>query len=212
MQLKTKPKGSINRVGVIEAPDNRRLKYRAIWRENGKQRSKGFETLDEAIKFRASIEIELIDDYKTCLKNELNDLFDDEKTGENNMEVNDNTILHAMKIIDDSYQHKFDFMEETLKDGTQVVHLDGLDHLDINEFENAAYTLLRHCVSLESKCRDLQKRIDITVRTIDELLHYDDFSDTTGAAFGNVPEELKFYLSGCDTLAEYRSKVEKKGK
>ncbi len=200
MQLKTKPKGSINRVGVIEAPDNRRLKYRAIWRENGKQRSKGFETLDEAIKFRASIEIELIDDYKTCLKNELNDLFNDEKTGENNMEVKDNTILHAMKIIDDSYQHKFDFMEKTLEDGTQVVHLDGLDHLDINEFEDAAYTLLRHCVNLENKYRNMQKRIDKTVQAIDELLHYDDFGDTTGAEFCNVPEELKFYLYDCEKL------------
>ena len=63
MQLKIKPKGSTNVVGVIEATDGRRLKYRAIWRENGKQCSKGFETLEEAIKFRKSIEKEMINDY-----------------------------------------------------------------------------------------------------------------------------------------------------
>ena len=67
MQLKTKPKGSTDRVGVIESHDNRKLKYRTIWRENGKQCSKGFENYDEAVKFREEIEKELIDDY-------LNDL------------------------------------------------------------------------------------------------------------------------------------------
>ena len=68
MQLKTKSKGSTNRVGVIEATDGRRLKYRTIWRENGKQCSKGFETLEEAINFRIFVEKELMEEYKNYLE------------------------------------------------------------------------------------------------------------------------------------------------
>ena len=49
----------------------------------------------------------------------------------------------------------------------------------------------------------LQKRIDKTAQEIDEILIYDKFSDTT-SAFGNAPETLKFYLSDCDTLEEFR--------
>ena len=70
MQLKTKCKGSTSRVGVIKATDNRRLKYRAIWRENGKQCSKGFEDFEEAVKFRNSIENKMIDEYKEYLEKE----------------------------------------------------------------------------------------------------------------------------------------------
>lgn len=68
MQLKTKCKGSTNRVGVIEATDGRRLKYRAIWKENGKQCSKGFENFEDAKKFRSLIEIKLMDEYKDFLE------------------------------------------------------------------------------------------------------------------------------------------------
>lgn len=71
MQLKTKPKGHTNRVGVIEATDNRRLKYRAIWREEGKQCSKGFENYEEAVRFRNEIEKQMIEEYKKYLNNEL---------------------------------------------------------------------------------------------------------------------------------------------
>jgi len=47
-----------------------------------------------------------------------------------------------------------------------------------------------------------QKRIDKTIQAIDEILIYNDLSDTT-SAFGNAPRELKFYLSECDTLEEF---------
>lgn len=47
-----------------------------------------------------------------------------------------------------------------------------------------------------------QKRIDKTIQAIDEILIYNDVSDTT-SAFGNAPRELKFYLSECDTLEEF---------
>ena len=49
----------------------------------------------------------------------------------------------------------------------------------------------------------LQKRIDKTVQTIDEILSYNKFNDTT-SAFGNAPETLKFYLSDYETLEEFR--------
>ena len=48
-----------------------------------------------------------------------------------------------------------------------------------------------------------QKRIDKTIQAIDEILIYNDLSDTT-SAFGNAPRELKFYLSECDTLEELK--------
>lgn len=82
MQLNTKPKGSTNRVGVIEAQDNRRLKYRAIWRENGKQCSKGFETFEEATNFRNYIENKKINEYKTYLDivDELNQICKNKKS------------------------------------------------------------------------------------------------------------------------------------
>ena len=51
---------------------------------------------------------------------------------------------------------------------------------------------------------DLSKRIDKTTQAIDELLSYDDFKDITNASFGNVKEELKFYLSNYKTLEEFR--------
>lgn len=51
---------------------------------------------------------------------------------------------------------------------------------------------------------DLSKRIDKTTQAIDELLSYDDFKDITNASFGNVKEELKFYLSNYKTLKEFR--------
>lgn len=73
MQLKLKPKGSVNKVGVIKATDGRRLKYRAIWRKNGKQCSKGFETLKEAVDFRNYIEKEMIEEYKKYLESEVNE-------------------------------------------------------------------------------------------------------------------------------------------
>ena len=53
---------------------------------------------------------------------------------------------------------------------------------------------------------DLSKRIDKTTQAIDELLSYDDFKDITNASFGNVKEQLKFYLSDCKNLEEFRRK------
>ena len=77
MQLKTKSKGSLNCVGVIKANDKRAKKYRAIWRENGKQKSKGFENYEDAVKFRKYIELELINNYVQELETQVQELNDD---------------------------------------------------------------------------------------------------------------------------------------
>lgn len=52
-------------------------------------------------------------------------------------------LEEAEKFIDNIYQHKFDDMEEILEDGTQVVHLGGLDDIKFTDFESASFTLLR---------------------------------------------------------------------
>ena len=71
MQLKVKSKSSTNCVGVIKANDKRTKKYRAIWKENGKQKSKGFEIYEDAVKYRKSIEIKLMNEYiKELIKEE----------------------------------------------------------------------------------------------------------------------------------------------
>lgn len=100
MQLKTKPKGSVNRTGVIEATDGRRLKYRTIWRENGKQCSKGFETLEEAIDFRRYIENEMINEYKKYLEEENNaeNLF--KKLGYEKNEINESIYWEQPAIFE----------------------------------------------------------------------------------------------------------------
>ena len=58
-------------------------------------------------------------------------------------------------------------------------------------------------VNLKQENMRLQKKIDKVIEQLDELLIYNDFNDTT-SGFGNVKETLKFYLSDCDTLEEFR--------
>lgn len=66
----------------------------------------------------------------------------------------------------------------------------------IDEYQNKEVTRLNNIIL------NRQKRIDKTIQAIDEILIYNDLSDTT-SAFGNAPRELKFYLSECDTLEEF---------
>lgn len=58
--------------------------------------------------------------------------------------------------------------------------------------------------------KELQRRIDKTNQAIDELLYYDEFIDITNANFGNIKEELKFYLSGYEHIADFRKNELKK--
>lgn len=52
----------------------------------------------------------------------------------------------------------------------------------------------------------LQNNRDKAIEEIDNLLVYDNFSDTT-KGFGNVLEQLKFYLSDYDTLEDFRKSL-----
>lgn len=58
---------------------------------------------------------------------------------------------------------------------------------------------------LKKENQQLKKRIDKTIQAIEEILIYSDFNDTTHG-FGNVKEELKFYLSNCETMTEFKIK------
>lgn len=52
-------RNKVNSIGIYIVNDNRKKKYRVIWRENNKQKSKGFEVYNEALVFRKYIEKEI---------------------------------------------------------------------------------------------------------------------------------------------------------
>ena len=56
---------------------------------------------------------------------------------------------------------------------------------------------------LQQENKRLQDKLNKVSQEIDDILVFDDFSDTT-RGIGNVKEELKFYLSDCETLDEFR--------
>lgn len=104
MQLKTKSKGSLNCVGVIKANDKRAKKYRAIWRENGKQKSKGFENYEDAVKFRKYIEIELMNDYMQEVEAQV-------------QELNDNNIWwhNRFNVVQRDYENLKDKIDKAIE-------------------------------------------------------------------------------------------------
>ena len=69
-------------------------------------------------------------------------------------------LEEAEKFIDNIYQHKFDDMEEILEDGTQVVHLGGLDDIKFADFESASFTLLRGEQRLKHQVKKQKEVID----------------------------------------------------
>lgn len=69
-------------------------------------------------------------------------------------------LEEAEKFIDNIYQHKFDDMEEILEDGTQVVHLGGLDDIKFTDFESASFTLLRGEQRLKHQVKKQKEVID----------------------------------------------------
>ena len=92
-------------------------------------------------------------------------------------------------------QHKYFQENQKLKD-------------KINQYENPDDLTLFYMwldEKAKDKTKDLQRRIDKTIQAIDELLIYSDFNDTTHG-FGNVKDELKFYLSNCKTMTEFKIK------
>lgn len=74
-------------------------------------------------------------------------------------------LEEAENFIDNVYQHKFDDMEESLEDGTQVVHLGGLDDIKFTDFESASFTLLRGEQRLKHQ---VQKQKEVIDRIINE--------------------------------------------
>jgi len=64
-------------------------------------------------------------------------------------------------------------------------------------------TLKKENQRLNNVLNELERRIEKTKSEIDDLLIYDDFSDVT-KGFGNVPEQLKFYLSKYEHIEEFR--------
>ena len=69
-------------------------------------------------------------------------------------------LEEAEEFIDNIYQHKFDNMEEILEDGTQVVHLGGLDDIKFTDFESASFTLLRGEQRLKHQVKKQKEAID----------------------------------------------------
>lgn len=69
-------------------------------------------------------------------------------------------LEEAENFIDNIYQHKFDSMEETLEDGTQVVHLGSLDNIKWTDFECASFTLLRGEQRLKNQVKKQKEVID----------------------------------------------------
>mgnify|MGYP004648253329 CR=1 FL=1 len=79
-------------------------------------------------------------------------------------------LEEAEKFIDNVYQHKFDDMEETLEDGTQVIHLGGLDNIKFTDFESASFTLLRGEQRLKQQVKKQKEVIDKAIEYINENL------------------------------------------
>lgn len=77
-------------------------------------------------------------------------------------------LEEAEKFIDNIYQHKFDDMEEILEDGTQVVHLGGLDDIKFTDFESASFTLLRGEQRLKHQVKKQKEIIDKAIEYIKE--------------------------------------------
>lgn len=75
-------------------------------------------------------------------------------------------LEEAEKFIDNIYQHKFDDMEEILEDGTQVVHLGGLDDIKFTDFESASFTLLRGEQRLKHQVKKQKEVIDKAIKLI----------------------------------------------
>lgn len=89
-------------------------------------------------------------------------------------------LEEAEKFIDNIYQHKFDDMEEILEDGTQVVHLGGLDDIKFTDFESASFTLLRGEQRLKHQVKKQKEVID---KAIEYITSYESISTIQGLTY-----------------------------
>lgn len=93
-------------------------------------------------------------------------------------------LEEAENFIDNVYQHKFDDMEETLEDGTRVIHIDGLDHIKFTDFESASFTLLRGEQRLKRQVQKQKEVIDKAKLYINSTK----YSDITGLEKHSIKE------------------------
>lgn len=98
-------------------------------------------------------------------------------------------LEEAENFIDNIYQHKFDSMEETLEDGTQVVHLGSLDNIKWTDFECASFTLLRGEQRLKKQVKKQQLMINKAIDLLNAYIGVLD--DTSDLYFENVKSILE---------------------
>ena len=96
-----------------------------------------------------------------------------------------------------------------VKDNIKFNALD-IDYTNVRELIEENKLLKRSCnigyENLEfyrNECERLKRKINKVIEVMDEILIFDDVTDTT-VAIGNKKEELQFYLSDCETLEEFR--------
>lgn len=111
-------------------------------------------------------------------------------------------LEEAEEFIDNIYQHKFDNMEEILEDGTQVVHLGGLDDIKFTDFESASFTLLRGEQRLKHQVKKKKEVIDNAVKYIDNLR--DESAERQGF-YNCFPDDL--YIADINELLDILKEV-----
>ena len=114
-------------------------------------------------------------------------------------------LEEAEEFIDNIYQHKFDNMEEILEDGTQVVHLGGLDDIKFTDFESASFTLLRGEQRLKYQVKKQREVIDKALEQINDYKIYceenkgfTEYTDIEIEAIEPVISKLEDILKGSD--------------
>ena len=99
-------------------------------------------------------------------------------------------LEEAENFIDNVYQHKFDDMEETLEDGTQVIHIDGLDHIKFTDFESASFTLLSGEQRLKRQAQKQKEVIDKVNKCIRDFLCSEEYTAVDGIAIANNYKDI----------------------
>lgn len=69
-------KNKHNVKGIFVCKDNRKKKYRVMWKENKKQKSKGFENYNEALEYRKNVEEKIYNKPKVMGQNSMINISD----------------------------------------------------------------------------------------------------------------------------------------
>lgn len=114
-------------------------------------------------------------------------------------------LEEAEKFIDNIYQHKFDDMEETLEDGTQVIHLAGLDNIKFTDFESASFTLLRGECLLKRQVIRQQESINKATDDLQRII--DNINNKTISSLGQFISELETIQNELNSLNDMLTEV-----